>query len=114
MLIVVEGALSMKDPLEVLQMKEQEILRVKQEIEALRITAELLREEPPLCRRTEELSSEKSLTCPSPGLVLQELLALLLSNTAFSIDSCHGRPLSPQYSLVLKVIPGFTLTGKKQ
>jgi hypothetical protein len=43
----VEGALSMKDPLEVLRMKEQDILRVKQEIEALRITAELLGEEPP-------------------------------------------------------------------
>ena len=37
----------MKDPLEVLRMKEQDILRVKQEIEALRITAELLGEEPP-------------------------------------------------------------------
>jgi hypothetical protein len=46
-LIVVEGALSMKNPLEVLRMKEQEILRVKQEIEALRITAKLLEEEPP-------------------------------------------------------------------
>ena len=37
----------MKNPLEVLRMKEQEILRVKEEIEALRITAELLGEEPP-------------------------------------------------------------------
>ena len=37
----------MKNPLEVLRMKEQEILRVKQEIEALRITAKLLGEEPP-------------------------------------------------------------------
>jgi hypothetical protein len=37
----------MKDPFEVLRMKEQDILRVKQEIEALRITAELLGEEPP-------------------------------------------------------------------
>jgi hypothetical protein len=37
----------MKDPLDVLRMKEQDILRVKQEIEALRITAELLGEEPP-------------------------------------------------------------------
>jgi len=36
----------MKNPLEVLRMKEQEILRVKQEIEALRITAKLLGEEP--------------------------------------------------------------------
>jgi ribosomal protein S3 len=35
----------MKDPIEVLRMKEQDILRVK-EIEALRITAELLGEEP--------------------------------------------------------------------
>jgi len=37
----------MKNPLEVLRMKEQEIVRVKQEIEALRITAKLLGEEPP-------------------------------------------------------------------
>ncbi len=37
----------MKNPLEVLRMKEQEILRLKQEIEALRITAKLLEEEPP-------------------------------------------------------------------
>ena len=32
----------MKDPFEVLRMKEQDILRVKQEIEALRIAVELL------------------------------------------------------------------------
>jgi hypothetical protein len=37
----------MKNPLEVLRMKEQEMLRVKQEIEALRITAKLLGEELP-------------------------------------------------------------------
>lgn len=37
----------MKNPLDVLRMKEQEIARVKQEIEALRITAKLLGEEPP-------------------------------------------------------------------
>jgi hypothetical protein len=43
----VEGAPSMKDLIEVLRMKEQDILRVKQEIEALRITAELLGEESP-------------------------------------------------------------------
>jgi len=35
----------MKDPLEVLRMKELEIVRVKQEIEALRITAKLLGDE---------------------------------------------------------------------
>ena len=35
----------MKNPLEVLRVKEQEIVRVKQEIEALRITAKLLGEE---------------------------------------------------------------------
>jgi hypothetical protein len=35
----------MKNPLEVLRQKEQEILRVKQEIEALRITAKLIGEE---------------------------------------------------------------------
>ena len=46
MLIYGEGALAMKDPFEVLRMKEQDILRVKQEIEALRITAKLLGEEP--------------------------------------------------------------------
>jgi len=37
----------MKNPLEVLRVKEQEILRVKQEIEALRLTAKLLGEDPP-------------------------------------------------------------------
>ncbi len=37
----------MKNPFDVLRMKEQEISRVKQEIEALRITAKLLGEEPP-------------------------------------------------------------------
>jgi hypothetical protein len=47
MLIFVEGALAMKDPFEVFRMKEQDTLRVKQEIDALRITAELLEEEPP-------------------------------------------------------------------
>ncbi len=36
----------MKDPFEVLRIKELDMLRVKQEIEALRITAELLGEEP--------------------------------------------------------------------
>ena len=35
----------MRDPLEVLRVKEQEIVRVKQEIEALRITARLLGDE---------------------------------------------------------------------
>ena len=35
----------MKNPLEVLRQKEQEIQRVKQEIEALRITAKLIGEE---------------------------------------------------------------------
>jgi hypothetical protein len=43
----VEGARAMKDLFEVLRMKEQDILKVKQEIEALRITAELLGEESP-------------------------------------------------------------------
>jgi hypothetical protein len=37
----------MKNISEVLHIKEQEITRVKQEIEALRITAKLLGEEPP-------------------------------------------------------------------
>jgi hypothetical protein len=37
----------MKDPFEVLRMKQQDIPRVKREIEALRITAELPGEEPP-------------------------------------------------------------------
>ena len=53
MLIYGEGALAMKDPFEVLRVKEQDILRVKQEVEALRITAELLGEEPPFARRRE-------------------------------------------------------------
>jgi hypothetical protein len=34
----------MKNPLEVLRMKEEEILRVRKEIEALKITARLLSE----------------------------------------------------------------------
>lgn len=37
----------MKNPLDVIRMKEQEIQRIKQEIEALRITAKLIGEEPP-------------------------------------------------------------------
>jgi hypothetical protein len=37
----------MKNLVEVLRMKEQEMVRVKQEIEALRITAKLLGEEQP-------------------------------------------------------------------
>ena len=36
----------MKDPIEVLRTKEKDILRVKQEVEALRIAADLLGEEP--------------------------------------------------------------------
>jgi hypothetical protein len=47
MLIVTKEPSPMKNPLEVLRSKEQEITRVKQEIEALRITAKLLGEEPP-------------------------------------------------------------------
>lgn len=34
----------MKDPMEVLRFKEQEVQRVKKEIEALRLTARLLEE----------------------------------------------------------------------
>ncbi len=37
----------MKDPKEVLRAKEQEILKVKKQIEALRITAELLSDQTP-------------------------------------------------------------------
>jgi hypothetical protein len=37
----------MKNPVDVLRMKEQEILRIKVEIEALRITARLLSDDPP-------------------------------------------------------------------
>ena len=40
-----EGAFLMKNPNEVLRMKEQEILRIKIEIEALRVTARLLSDE---------------------------------------------------------------------
>jgi len=35
----------MKDPLAVMRAKEQEIVRIKKEIEALRVAARLLREE---------------------------------------------------------------------
>ena len=35
----------MKDPMEVLRTKEQELLRVKKEVEALRVVAQLLRED---------------------------------------------------------------------
>jgi hypothetical protein len=35
----------MKNPLEVLRMKEQELIRIKKEIEALRVAARLLGEE---------------------------------------------------------------------
>jgi hypothetical protein len=35
----------MKDPMEVLRMKEQELLRVRKEVEALRVVAQLLRED---------------------------------------------------------------------
>jgi hypothetical protein len=45
--LIVSKESPVKNPLEVLRMKEQEILRVKREIEALRITAKLLGEEPP-------------------------------------------------------------------
>jgi hypothetical protein len=45
--LIVEKESPMKNPLEVLRQKEQEILRIKQEIEALRITAKLIGEEPP-------------------------------------------------------------------
>jgi hypothetical protein len=37
----------MKNPMDVLRMKEQEILKIKVEIEALRITARLLSDDPP-------------------------------------------------------------------
>jgi hypothetical protein len=43
----------MKNPLEVLRMKEEEILRVRKEIEALKITARLLSE-------SEESSEKKA------------------------------------------------------
>jgi len=36
----------MRDPLELIRIKEQEIARVKREIEALRIASRLLEEEP--------------------------------------------------------------------
>jgi hypothetical protein len=39
------GGSAMKDPLAVLRAKEQEIVRIKKEIEALRVAARLLREE---------------------------------------------------------------------
>ena len=39
------GGILMKDPLAVLRSKEQEIVRIKKEIEALRVAARLLRED---------------------------------------------------------------------
>lgn len=36
----------MKDPLEVLRQKEEELVRVQKEVEALRMVADLLGEEP--------------------------------------------------------------------
>jgi hypothetical protein len=45
--LLIQGASPMKNPFDVMRMKEQEISRIKQEIEALRITAKLLGEEPP-------------------------------------------------------------------
>jgi hypothetical protein len=48
--LLIKGC-AMKSPLEVLRMKEEEILRVRKEIEALKITARLLSES--------EQSSEK-------------------------------------------------------
>jgi hypothetical protein len=46
----------MKNPIDVLRMKEQEILKIKVEIEALRITARLLSDDvpsSPVMQRTE-------------------------------------------------------------
>lgn len=40
-----ERGIGMKDPFEVLQTKEQELARVKKEVDALRIVAQLLGEE---------------------------------------------------------------------
>ena len=37
----------MKDPLEILRVKEQELLKTKKEVEALRLAAELLSDERP-------------------------------------------------------------------
>ena len=42
-----EGPAIMKNPLEVLRSKEQELVRVRKEIEALRIVASLVGAEPP-------------------------------------------------------------------
>jgi len=38
----------MKNPMEVLQLKEQELVKIKKEIEALRIAAQLLADEHPV------------------------------------------------------------------
>jgi hypothetical protein len=45
----------MKDPREVLRAKEHQILKVKKEIEALRIAAELLADQPPTTREKVDL-----------------------------------------------------------
>ena len=41
-----QGIGLMKNPMEVLRIKEQELLKVRKEIDALRITARLLSDEP--------------------------------------------------------------------
>jgi len=45
--IHLQGNTSMKNPVDVLRIKEQEILKIKVEIEALRITARLLSDDGP-------------------------------------------------------------------
>jgi hypothetical protein len=46
LLIINNRVVAMKDPFEVLQKKEKDLLRVKKEIEALRVAAGLLEDEP--------------------------------------------------------------------
>ena len=45
----------MKNPFEVLRLKEQELLRVKKEVEALRTVARLLGDEPPSTEEEREM-----------------------------------------------------------
>jgi hypothetical protein len=56
----------MKDPFEVLRMKEQDLLRVKQEIEARCGLQPNCLEKNLLLPATGQLNSERSSTCPSP------------------------------------------------
>jgi hypothetical protein len=62
----------MKDPFELLRMNERNILRVNEEIEALRIAAELLGEKPPSTSDGTIEFRKIANFCPSPALMLDD------------------------------------------